>query len=97
MSEELGEMAIQHGLIDSPTAYVHREKIEKALRSISDEGKSDAGVGFGGFDFWIKLNGIEYYINAKPKIPNDIATQNKLASVSELDIATRDSVTKEEI
>lgn len=66
--QNIGEVAIQHGLIDSPTAFAHRDKIEAALRTISDEGKSDAGIGFGGFDFWIKLQGIEYYFNVKPKI-----------------------------
>lgn len=66
--QNIGEVAIQHGLIDSPTAFAHRDKIEAALRTISDEGKSDAGIGFGGFDFWIKLHGIEYYFNVKRKI-----------------------------
>lgn len=66
--EDIGKLAIKHGLMDSPTAFAHRNKIEQALRAISDEGKSDAGIGFGGFDFWIKLDGIEYYFNAKPKI-----------------------------
>ncbi len=64
--QNIGELAIQNGLMDSPTAFAHRNRIEQALRTISDEGKSDAGIGFGAFDFWIKLQGIEYYFNVKP-------------------------------
>jgi hypothetical protein len=62
----IGDLAIQHGLIDSPTAFAHRERLESALKGISDENKIDAGIGFGGFDFWIKLNGVEYHLHAKP-------------------------------
>jgi hypothetical protein len=64
---DLGKLAIEFGLIDSPTAFAHRDKIEGALRSISDDGKSDAGIGEDGFDFWIKIQGIEYYIHAVAK------------------------------
>jgi hypothetical protein len=63
--ENIGKLAAQHGLIDSPTAFAHREKIEAAFKSISDENKCDAGIGLDGFDFWMKLQGIEYYFNVK--------------------------------
>lgn len=67
MNEDIGKIAIQHGIIDSPTLFMHRSKIEAALKTIADEGKIDVGIGLGSMDFWIKLQGIEYYIEATPK------------------------------
>lgn len=68
---DIGQIAIKYGLMNSPTQYAHRNRIESALRTISDEGKSDAGTDGNSFDFWIKLQGVEYYINAKPTTPDE--------------------------
>lgn len=64
--EELQALGIKHGFLDSPTIVAARNKFEEALTAISDDKRIDAGMGFGNFDFWVKLNGVEYMVTVKP-------------------------------
>lgn len=69
--KELQEIGIQHGFLDSPTIIAARNKVHDALVSICDEDKIDSGMGFGEFDFWVKINGVEYIIIMKPPMQKD--------------------------
>lgn len=70
--KELLKLGIQHRFLDSPTLIAAREKIRIALIAISDTGKIDAGMGGDGFDFWVKINGVEYYLGCKVSASNNI-------------------------
>ena len=62
----LQAMAIEHGIIDSPTEIAARNKFDEAFIAIADDHKTDAGMGFGEWNFWVKINGVEYFVAIKP-------------------------------
>jgi hypothetical protein len=85
---DMESLAVEHGLVDTPTFLAHRRRIESALRTISDDGFSDAGIGFGGMDFWIKMQGVEYHLDVKTS--EERIKQNSLIAivdVSDLQLA----------
>lgn len=71
MNDELQSLGIRHGFLDSPTIIAARNKVNDALVGISDGGVIDSGMGFGEFDFWVKINSIEYIIVMKPPMTKE--------------------------
>jgi hypothetical protein len=63
---DLQRLAIKHGLLDSLIAIAARNAFEKALIDLADNKRVYAGISEEGFDFWVKLNGIEYFVTIKP-------------------------------
>jgi hypothetical protein len=42
--------------------------ISMALRQIADD-HVDSGLGLGSADYWLRIGGVEYYLNARRKSP----------------------------
>lgn len=41
------------------------QKIKRALQGIADTGGCDSGGGLGHSDFWVKIDGVEYYLQGR--------------------------------
>jgi len=71
MSEDQ-DLAESHGLVDKADSTPYR-KIYRALESVADE-DIDTGFGLDGADFWVTIDGREYFITARPSL-KQIATE----------------------
>lgn len=41
------------------------QKIKRALMGLADDGSCDSGGGMGCADFWVKIDGVEYYLQCR--------------------------------
>ena len=65
MTDTLNDTALEHGLTNQMELKAI-EKIHKAMKDIADtDTHVDRGFGLEGADFWVTINGREWFVSAK--------------------------------